>query len=704
MYCHCSGEFIGSKENIEDIRLKVKDEHGSLLGANKLQYRSPSAVFISFGSSRIGDSLSLSISEFDNVHVVPISINKPMVVRIVLTYGSVLMLSYAFQRVNIETPLAFVHDLSLYEVSSSSSGADLGLPPKLLPSSVYGDDNDGSLTFVHLEDPKNLFGNSRAVTEICGGVVDMKSIIDIRDNNVSLEPSMGDEASAINTTLLQSLYKGPTSGCYIFNTNPHVHENTAGKNKGAVNSAYNRLHERSVTMDTKVIKTVTPLFMGMIPVVNEHSNTDSFPTFPIELYVSVLNVHVGNITKKYPKPLASSGAAPAAEETADQSSPEEAVEKDNAGTAEGEQGGESTAAINGPFTSGTSTARVIGGGLIKEISRENSHDGNFVSMFEGQLSVDNDVEGESTKSLIKVRVYSSLVPNSHIRRYHAEEPPPMEKPLEETKSEEVMPLPPLKEVPAEEDNDPYAFGDHVNSSDVAAGKRDTAAAHAIADLFRHELAEKQRIIEALMLECKEKDAGIQLCGKDIKYLRDDNFATKMRLKELENILHNKIQLENDSMEMSETLLANLQMGNINNNQLANISRGALLGVIQKMAVHFQRQSEEKNEYKRLVADGQSARKQYNELMSKYANLEDAHMQQSKHLSKFKRDLGRIDTFKQTIQMQEKVISKMQLLIESRLQAAKNENRMKGDGILDQLLANLDYTVTKNKVDCASHIF
>lgn len=55
-----------------------------------------------------------------------------------------------------------------------------------------------------------------------------------------------------------------------------------------------------------------------------------------------------------------------------------------------------------------------------------------------------------------------------------------------------------------------------------------------------------------------------------------------------------------------------------------------------------------------------------ELKQKYSELQDAHLKQSQHIQKLRAVVGKIDSYKKTIETQENVISKMQNVIESKI--------------------------------------
>lgn len=68
--------------------------------------------------------------------------------------------------------------------------------------------------------------------------------------------------------------------------------------------------------------------------------------------------------------------------------------------------------------------------------------------------------------------------------------------------------------------------------------------------------------------------------------------------------------------------------------------------------------------KRQVSDAQSSKIQLGELLDKHKVLEDAHVVQSKFIQKMQKKVGKLDKYVETIETQEKVIQRMQSIIES----------------------------------------
>ena len=99
-------------------------------------------------------------------------------------------------------------------------------------------------------------------------------------------------------------------------------------------------------------------------------------------------------------------------------------------------------------------------------------------------------------------------------------------------------------------------------------------------------------------------------------------------------------------------------------------------MVSELGVRYKSADAERLELKSNVIDSQSHIKEFGELLDKYKELEDAHMVQSKLIHRMQKKMIKIDKYVETVQTQEKVINRMQAIIESsgnernRLQANK----------------------------------
>ena len=116
---------------------------------------------------------------------------------------------------------------------------------------------------------------------------------------------------------------------------------------------------------------------------------------------------------------------------------------------------------------------------------------------------------------------------------------------------------------------------------------------------------------------------------------------------------------------------------------------------------------ERLELKRLIPDAQSSRNQLADTIKKLRELEDAHMIQSKFIHQLQKKTSKIQKYIETIEIQEKVIMKMQKVIESsapkRARNSQDRNRSESDSnngkiIFDVEDENTPLPETQSQVD------
>lgn len=103
--------------------------------------------------------------------------------------------------------------------------------------------------------------------------------------------------------------------------------------------------------------------------------------------------------------------------------------------------------------------------------------------------------------------------------------------------------------------------------------------------------------------------------------------------------------------------------------LQQYSRPVLIQAVIECCNRLKHVDQERLDLKRVIGDSVSVRKQYIALTKTYQELQTAHLAQSKHIQKMQKQYEKVKTYQNTIVMQEKVISKMQSVIESHLRAA-----------------------------------
>ena len=105
--------------------------------------------------------------------------------------------------------------------------------------------------------------------------------------------------------------------------------------------------------------------------------------------------------------------------------------------------------------------------------------------------------------------------------------------------------------------------------------------------------------------------------------------------------------------------------------LQQYSRPVLVQAVIECCNRLKQVDQERLDLKKVIGDSVSVRKQYIALTRTYKELQEAHLSQSKHIQKMQKQHAKLKTYQNTIVMQEKVISKMQSVIEAHLRAASS---------------------------------
>lgn len=106
--------------------------------------------------------------------------------------------------------------------------------------------------------------------------------------------------------------------------------------------------------------------------------------------------------------------------------------------------------------------------------------------------------------------------------------------------------------------------------------------------------------------------------------------------------------------------------NLSNTEVRNLSKETLIQLASKLV---EKTASLKFENQALIDTMQEAKqaiKNLGDLKLRHKELETAHMLQSKQLQKIQSQVKKMDTYKRTIETQEKVISRMQNVIESKI--------------------------------------
>mmetsp|Transcript_2270 Transcript_2270/g.3482 ORF Transcript_2270/g.3482 Transcript_2270/m.3482 type:complete len:787 (+) Transcript_2270:176-2536(+) len=193
----------------------------------------------------------------------------------------------------------------------------------------------------------------------------------------------------------------------------------------------------------------------------------------------------------------------------------------------------------------------------------------------------------------------------------------------------------------------------------------SAAGGSFVQLLSSELREKQRVIDRLLDDSTAKGEIISKNVKDIASLQKEIGLLKSKLAEAQAALSYREQESDAAVKLAEEGLNNPQ-------SLIHCSREMLVNAVVETTHRYRKVDNERLELKRTISDSVSIRRQFVDLKKAYKELQDAHVQQARHIQQLQNQHSKVTTYQSTIMMQEKVINKMQSIIESHLRsAAKN---------------------------------
>ncbi len=630
-----TAEVIGSADRLEDIKLKIKDKKGVLLSANKLSLKSPN-IFLPINAAKLDsdvDNLEVDLCVTENSvdEVIPISMNVPMACKLRLSNGSFLFLTINLLN-EAEKPSCVIHEVNLISVIDDSTPSPR---TALIPGSELLPDGHMVMKLVSLE------------------YNDESSVLKRTDDLLS---------TIVSTPVLAPLKlsqetKYTNGGLYSFATGSVGKKTPHNKRVTSVN-----FH-----MDTKNAMQVQSLHHGVLVVHGDHTS-ESAPK-PLQLCANLIDIKFDQVIN-----AATDGGA--------LSTISENVEN--------------TASLSDVFKANQSPGfktKHVGTCMLTEVSRTRSADTQYVDVIvlEGKITFDENTSSFSTSIYSPSSVSAALVRVILSTTTPILATNPREKKEEEMKntSTENLPLPPLDLDTLEPLVEPHSeFGENLSPLSFVGYKRENGVGKALADIFRNELEEKQKIINILLKDNKEKELGIEGCGHEIKALRHANMNLNIKISELNNVISNKKQDEVDALEIIEA--NNLGNGVTKadksaHRDLTTLNRGVLINIIQKLSENLRNCNDERLELKRYLSESQAIRRQYEDLVQQYNEMTVAHVEQSKLIQSMKKSNSKVEVYKNTIKMQEKIIAKMQLLLENKL---ANSNKL-GDRVLDHLIEKLD---------------
>ena len=221
------------------------------------------------------------------------------------------------------------------------------------------------------------------------------------------------------------------------------------------------------------------------------------------------------------------------------------------------------------------------------------------------------------------------------------------------------------------------LGRILKSDNASSENIDKGSSLHLIDMLSNEIKEKQRLVDRLLTENSAKAQTIAQQSKCTESLHKEISKLKVCLAENRAALSYREQESSAAVRLAED-------GVDSHTSLQQYSRPVLIQTVIECCNRLKKVDQERLDLKKIMGDSVSIRKQFAALNKVYRELQDAHMSQSKHIQKMQKQYDKVKTYQNTIVMQEKVISKMQSVIESHLRTSATtmvalSNRIGGGG-------------------------
>jgi hypothetical protein len=174
-------------------------------------------------------------------------------------------------------------------------------------------------------------------------------------------------------------------------------------------------------------------------------------------------------------------------------------------------------------------------------------------------------------------------------------------------------------------------------------------------LLSRELAQKQEIIHRMMKEMDDKTQSLKLTSAEIIDLR----RTVKMLQSENAILRKKLGAE-EQVELQ--VLVSKEIQHMDSTELRN--------KILKLAQAYRTERIRNEEFERALKSANQDLANAKQLQTELENISHAHTKKTKKLMELNKEIAKINLYKDTIRKQEKVISKLEALLEKTLKDTK----------------------------------
>lgn len=207
------------------------------------------------------------------------------------------------------------------------------------------------------------------------------------------------------------------------------------------------------------------------------------------------------------------------------------------------------------------------------------------------------------------------------------------------------------------------IGKFKNAAKAAVVVNKSVGGH-IAEVMASELKEKQKVLTDVMADNRRLQDALQVSGKDIVTLRLALAQMATERKAEQEMFDAEKRGNKEAADYTLDLV-----GVDLKEELGMVDRQTLEKVTAAVGHRVQEVSKECQDLRGLIGDAKAARLQFAEVQRAYKDMQEAHVQQAKYIQKLQKQNGQLDKYKSTIETQERIITKMQGIVESRLRDA-----------------------------------
>lgn len=199
--------------------------------------------------------------------------------------------------------------------------------------------------------------------------------------------------------------------------------------------------------------------------------------------------------------------------------------------------------------------------------------------------------------------------------------------------------------------------------DRGASDREVAQLHKRLAVITEDISHKQNLIDRLLKEVDKRSEAIRTCGVEIVQLRRAN-------KQLENERNEAARQLKEMQEQESKEVENLakSVDSVASSTPQELGR-QLVSLSAKYKAERERNNQMLMKLKKLYEQASEVRHS----RAHYEQLEKAHQAQAQYIQKLQQENQKIEVYKATIRTQEKVVAKLEELIESKLRGRKDND-------------------------------